>query len=186
MNDQTISSEFLENYQTFCANPLRGKVQIEEELYALQKVPGVRQIAFAKRADVLIVGTDPVKIKHPKEDVRAPVYLIGTFLIYLIRRREGRVWYADFRLKNVSHVINKCNMICMHPHMRIQSDVELQTTVADICISSGRFHIYEHIRRGEMHHAIRSIIDLLHSLGPNTPYLSVDNWPTVEEKHGWQ
>jgi hypothetical protein len=70
--------------------------------------------------------------------------------------------------------------------MTITLDDELDT-VAYICISEGRFPIYQYIRRGQLDAATELIINLLHSLGPGAAYKPLKEWPIARfwrKKHG--
>lgn len=172
----TANQEFIEKYLAFCSSPLRSRDDILADLSRLSALPMVKLMAFANESQVkstLMIGLKPLVIVDPKTNRE---HFIGNFIVYITRYREYPVWTANFRLVNLNPAVCEDGCQYYHPHMSTKPDSELDT-VAHICISEGRFPIYQYIRRGQLDAAMELIINLLHSLGPNAAFMPINEWP---------
>jgi len=179
---QSEQAAFLSQYMTFCANPLRGEVQLFTELRTLAALPFVVSLKFYNPF-TLMVGTESVVILHNHER-----YAIGEFIFFIRRRRIGRVWETGFRFLNVTHPmsddVGNNYFDCMHPHIAVEKYPAINTPTGMLCIARGQFGVYQYIRKGEIHFAVSRLWEILHMYGTGTPFSDVTNWPklTGEEK----
>jgi len=172
-------NEIINQYLQLCRNPLRSDEQVRQEYFALKHHPRVTNIGFSK--DVMVVGTDMITISYA-----GAVHEIGEFIVFIIRRQVGDYWDVDFRFRNVTHIRQRKIAItgkmdfCHHPHIAAAWDTLLASPNGRLCINSGQFGVYQHLRKGEMHHAIPLLIELLEIYPTGTAYLSVETWPIKE------
>lgn len=170
---------FLTKYTEFCWSPLRSEEAIRGDLARLMKLPMVKSLAFAddkKIRGTLMVGLEPLIIKDPDT---GRYHFIGNFIVYITRYRKYPEWAAGFRLVNLNPQYSGGKPTYFHPHMLINDDPEIGN-VADICISRGRFSIFQYIRKGQLDLAVELIANLLESLGPNTAYHHINKWPRAK------
>lgn len=165
-------------YVRFCHNPLphRGDAVVAEEfraLLALQHngIPFVQAVGFHS-PHTLMVGTKLVSITDPDTNI---VHDVGEFIIYLYRARKGRLYDTMFGFQNVTGKRAGYH----HPHVN-ERTIPGFGDLGMLCIQQGQFHIYQHLRSGEMHHATRLLIDILHTYNKNGPYHELENWPERE------
>lgn len=169
--------ELLLRYMYFCSNPLRDDEQITAEYEMLKSHPRVTGLAFY-RDDVLMIGIDEIILTE-----NGSKYLIGEFIIFLIRSRIENYWEVDFRFWNVSGCRMNEQTIYIHPHiLKTDPDGYLDCPNGKICISRGQFNVYQYLRRGEIHNAVPRLIEILETYPTGTAYHKASNWPLWEEK----
>lgn len=197
MKDMAVCPAFFAKYVELCWSPLRDTNTINEELIELLENPLVSHVAFydddCGLDDTLMVGTRSIIVYDSVYEVHR---YLGKFIIYLTRCRIDRHWSVEFNLVNIDSrpMLHEVDDVTgeswvskeypnPHPHMTTAEHL-IFGTVAKICIGSGRFQILQHLRKGELHHATTRIIDLLHTLGPDSAYLEVQYWPEYNpEEH---
>lgn len=167
-----IPEILVRQYLAFCSNPLRGEEQLRREFEVLAGLPKVKRVAFYN-PHTLIIGTTLVTIRHPEHGT---YHDVGEFLIFLIRKRVERAWEVTFRFNNVSGDIYG-NSGYHHPHITSTKYDGLDFDTGGLCIQKGRFHVYQHIRKGEIHLAVPLLIDILHTFTVDYPYHDLSNWP---------
>ena len=166
----TAEELMLEQYLAFCKNPLRDDITVANEYKYLMRLPGVQRVAFYSR-DILMVGTHCISLKDPETGF---VHSIGEFIIYLYRKRMGRVWDTGFCFENIRGTLHGYH----HPHINVSTVLDLGD-MGILCISRGQFHIYQHLRSGEMHIATQLLIDILKTYDQDRPFHGVENWPLL-------
>ena len=155
-------------YVQFCKNPLRDEKALAAEFEQLALLPKVTHIAL-RDPHTLMVGTSVISITEPKTDV---VYDVGEFIIYLYRQRQGRIWDTGFYFQNINGTVDGYH----HPHINVR-DVPGFGELGLLCIQRGQFHIYQHLRSGEMHFAVSLLIDVLQTYDGKGIYRPVEMWP---------
>jgi hypothetical protein len=173
----------LTQYIEFCASPLRDAASIEAEYAELKKNPFIKMVAFHK-PHILMLGTAPLII--PWDGVE---YEIGEFIIFLIRKREGRVWETGFRFANISHPVEFYDLegvnrgFCMHPHIISFNYDDIECTTGELCISSGQQVIYQSLRKGLVNKAFVHLWLALKMYGTGSSFCTINFWPQfLEEK----
>ena len=181
MNDASI--KFFANYNTLCQSPLRDAEMNRADATSLLAHSMITHVGFASllgnSMDTLVLSTRPVIITDKRSTTQ---HLIGEWLIYLIRKRTGRWWDARFHLYNPDGLRNHSGELHrMHPHMTCMTVNYLAHPVASLCITAGHFHIYQHIRKGELYAATTLLVDLLHHVQPGRefPDAELELWPTI-------
>jgi hypothetical protein len=183
MPKQSYTS-LLQQYQTFCANPLRGVAQVAKEYEELTHHPRVKNIGFYA-PDILMIGTDSIVVRSMGVD-----YEIGEMIIFFVRRQVNGYYNVDFRFINITHPIvvqvdadELPAVTNMHPHISasvITSPVYgLTPLTGKLCISHGQFDVQAAIRRGEMHVAVPRMIEILECYDEDNAYISVRFWPEL-------
>lgn len=171
--------DMLAQYIEFCASPLRNATEIEAELEELQKNPDVKYMAFHK-PHVLMIGT-PLLVIHWK----GIDYEIGEFIIFLTRKRDGRVWETGFRFANVTNSIELCDMegvvrdICIHPHICQDEYLDIGLHVGELCISNGQNIVYQSLRKGFINKAFVHLWAALKIYGTGKPFFKIEDWPSL-------
>jgi len=173
----------LEQYQRFCANPLRNDATLKEEFEALMRVEGITRVAFMDD-ETMVLGTELITMVGPKTH---KLYEIGEFLIFLFRKRKGRIWEVSFRFHNVTqtpsqrwkHDGSYYRTEYAHPHILIGDFPSIAVPTGTLCIQQGKFHVYQHLRKGEIHLAAPIFMQILNSYGPGRPYYPLGHWPKI-------
>lgn len=178
----TAQQDILAQYIEFCASPLRDIASIEAEFETLQRNPDVKFVAFHK-PHILMLGTSLLVI--PWEGTN---YEIGEFAIFLIRKREGRVWETGFRFANVTNAMvlfdgeGIARDLCMHPHMYTDRYNDIDIPVGELCISSGQHVIYQSLRRGLVNKAFTHLWATIQIYGTGRPYCEIEGWPLLHKE----
>ena len=170
------NSDVVEQYVAFCAGPLRDATQSRAEYEILVNHPDVTFVGF-HNPSVLMVGTPPIIIEHRHNE-----YLVGEFIIFLVRHRVGRVWEVDFRFFNVTNPLNsECGLphYYQHPHVLADSHPLIEGVAGRMCIQRGQQAVYQHIRQGKMHLAAPRLVTILRIYGTGNPYQGVEFWPKL-------
>lgn len=172
--DTTVTGTLVEQYVRLCRNPLphRGDDVVAQEFEELCALPHVQAVAFFN-PQTLMVGTDMISIKDPDSGL---IHNVGEFLIYQYRQRNGKIYDTLFAFQNVQGTRGGYH----HPHINVR-EVAGFGDLGQLCIQRGHFHIYQHLRSGEMHLSTKLLIDVLHTYNPGGPYHDLDNWPEREE-----
>jgi hypothetical protein len=176
---QTADALFIEKYVSFCASPLRGEEEIRDDLAKLIAQPMVKMLAFVDKnimRSTLMIGLNPLYLRNPETNL---LHFIGNFIVYVSRYRDYPVWVANFELVNLNPV-SRGDSVYYHPHM-LEDDRDYHK-VAYICISRGRYPIFQYIRKGELHFAMELITNLLYSLGPDAPFYDIRHWPLARRQ----
>jgi hypothetical protein len=183
MSQPSQEDDMILQYLYLCANPLRGDDEIMQEYEALKHHPRITSLGFL-RPDVLMVGTDEIIITYKNQK-----YLIGEFIIFLIRRQVECYWEVDFRFWNVTNPISFANddegnpvVNYVHPHITPANDDILGCSNGALCISQGQFGVFQYMRKGEMHLAAPRLIEILETYPTGTAYHDADNWPIYKPK----
>lgn len=174
-----VEEDVLLRYLYFCSNPLRGDEQVAVEYEMLKAHPRVTGVAFY-RNDVLMVGTDEIILRETGSK-----YVIGEFIIFLIRKRVGMYWEVDFRFWNITTTLTNddSGVVYIHPHIfKAVKDNPLDCPNGALCIQKGQFDVYQYIRRGEIHHAVPRLIEILETYPTGTAYREASNWPLWSKK----
>jgi hypothetical protein len=177
---KTADAVFVEKYVSFCASPLRDKGEIREDLAKLIAQPMVKILAFVDETimpSTLMVGLKTLFLRNPDTGL---VHYIGNFIVYITRYRDYPEWVANFELVNLNPTYRDQTPF-YHPHMREKEHSPLGK-VAQICISRGRYPIFQYIRKGELHFAMELIINLLQSLGPDVAFYNIKHWPLARRQ----
>lgn len=175
----SAEEDVLRQYLTFCASPLRTEQSIKDEYQQLLRNPDVTHVAFHK-PHILMVGTKSVVIENNKKD-----YEIGEFILFLTRKREGRVWETGFRFANVTNPICEFNgqhvleTIIMHPHIMGFKYDDIALSVGELCIANGQLPIYQALRKGYINTAVSHLMVVLHTYGTGVPFRPVEYWTQI-------
>lgn len=179
MQSLVSDADICRKYITLCANPLRPNSQVISEYEQLKAHPRVNTVGFLD--DVLMVGTDNISIIY-----QGVQYLIGEFVIFILRRQVANYWEVNFRFWNVTHPVwlssshGKADICVPHPHILPAQDSVLDCPNGILCMTRGQFSIYQYIRKGEIHKAVPLLIEILEIYPTDQPYLDVTNWPVWE------
>lgn len=171
------TSQVKERYIAFCRNPLphRQADEVGREFDTLCSLPEVTAVAFSSKHSFM-VGTSKIFLTDPATQRE---HLIGEFLIHLYRKRDGRVWDVMYGFENVTNVLLGYH----HPHIS-NREIPGIGNLGILCIQQGQFHIYQHMRSGEMHLATKLLIDVLKTYNPGNPHLCVSNWTKAKRQGG--
>tara|TARA_B100000508_G_scaffold91084_1_gene70973 strand:- start:6280 stop:6807 length:528 start_codon:yes stop_codon:yes gene_type:complete len=171
-----VTDEELERYLTLCRNPLRNDAVVASERAQLFSLPEVTAVGF-KDEHTLLVGTSMISLTDPETKL---VHNVGEFIIYLYRQRVGKIWDSGFAFENISGTQNGRNNNYHHPHIN-NREIPGIGKLGILCIQQGHFHVYQHLRSGEMHLATKLLIDILNTYNLRGPYLPLDHWPLKGE-----
>jgi hypothetical protein len=155
-------------YIKYCRNPFRKSDIVSTEFDELLIIPEVQHIAFHNE-DILMIGTSLISITHPQSN---HVHDIGEFIIYLYRHRAGRIWETGFCFENIRGTIKDFH----HPHISSKEVLDLGD-MGILCIQKGHFHIYQHIRSGDIPTAVKLLLQVLHTYTMRGPFLPLESWP---------
>ncbi|MEN9920755.1 MAG: hypothetical protein RL538_648 [Candidatus Parcubacteria bacterium] len=178
-----MSTNFLAQYQEFCASPLRTKEDVAAEFEELRRNANITQFVFHK-PHILAIKTKPLFISWEGVD-----YEIGEFVIFFIRKREGRVWETGFRISNVTGAIldenqDEKEMGCyVHPHVILSDYEDISFPVGELCISEGQYVIYQSLRKGFVNKAFSHLWRALQTYGTGQPFLPLENWPHASREN---
>jgi hypothetical protein len=161
-------SEERQRYIQYCKNPFRNSKIVSAEFDELLTIPEVQYIAF-RNADILMIGTSLISITHPQTN---HVHDIGEFIIYLYRCRAGRIWETGFCFQNIRGTVEGFH----HPHISTKKVIDLGN-VGILCIQKGHFHIYQHMRNGDIPTAVRLLLQVLHTYTMRGPFKHLESWP---------
>lgn len=104
---------------------------------------------------------------------------IGSFFIFLVRKRIERMWTVDFRFINESGKIDHCH----HPHIADSEFPTINMQTGRYCIREGQHGIYQAIREARIVDAMTQLIEILHleNMHQGMPYKPIGNWPIAEK-----
>lgn len=159
-------------YLRFCANPLRDAATVATEFDLLCAVPGIERIAFLNE-HTLVLGTRHIVIYDPETRTHRDV---GEFLIFIRRYYENPTWDVAFRFQNITRDLYG-NSGYMHPHIVYSDYDKIPTPTGGLCIQRGRYHIFQHIRRGEIYLVAPLLLEILDTYNMHGPYHELYNWP---------
>ena len=174
-NEQVVLQQYLE----FCASPLRTEQSIKDEYQQLLRNPDVTHVAFHK-PHILMVGTKTIVITS--NDIE---YEVGEFILFLIRKRVGRVWETRLRFANMLHPPHEFNgkhvleTIIMHPHIMGVEDSDIDFPTGELCIASGQLPIYQSLRKGYINTAVAHLMVVLRTYGTGAPLRTIEHWPQI-------
>lgn len=181
MDKKDVERMLRVQYLHFCKSPLRSHKQILEEYEELKAHPRVTNLGFLK-PHILMVGTDKIIINS-----NGIKYLIGEFIIFLIRKENKGYFEVDFRFQNVTNPVTDLggvdgySPVYMHPHIVAGESGELGCANGPLCISKGQFGIYQHLRKGEIYQATDQLIRILEIYPTGKAYHEVWYWPQLKE-----
>ncbi len=174
---ETSPGKSLQEYLDFTASPTRDRANRTEDFKKLLQLPGL--IDFGTNGkNTLIAQTEVVTIVDEETDLE---HEIGSFLIYIIRERHGRMWTVDFRYENTTQVVDGC----MHPHILVSEYVSIPRPTGWLCIKQGQHGVYQAIREARIPDALEQLIDILYIYqcsGQNRPFRKIANWPVVGDE----
>lgn len=170
--DQIAVETELDRYLAFCKNPLRDDTVVTEEFRQLISLPQVTGLGYLNE-HTMLVATTAISLTDPDTD---KVHDIGEFLIYLYRQRMHRIWETGFAFENVTRTRKGTNGVYDHPHIS-RRDIPTLGNLGILCIQRGHFHVYQHLRSGELHLATEMCLEILNTYDKGAPYLKLPKWP---------
>jgi hypothetical protein len=156
-------------YLSYCKNPFRNDEIVSGEFDELLAIPAVTHVAFHTDDNILMIGTSLISISNPDT---GGLHDIGEFIIYLYRSREGRIWNTAFCFQNTHGLVEHYH----HPHIS-KANLTGVGEVGMLCIQRGQFHIYQHLRNGEIPTAVNLLIEILKTYTKSGPFKALESWP---------
>ena len=176
--DTSSDLSHIDLYLKFTKSPTRNRKMRREDYEQLSQQPGLISFGTTAGHDVLIAETEVITIIDPVTKIE---HEIGSFLIYITRVRQGRVWSVNFRFENTTRIVEDC----MHPHIKVSEYSLIPRKTGWLCIKDGQHGIYQAIREARIPDAIRQLINILYTYQDNRhgfPFKKVSNWPILGKK----
>lgn len=170
--EETSNEVAIEEYLTFTASPTRDRGTRKNDFQKISQLQGLVDFGTNGK-NILIAQTEVITIVDPGTKKE---HEIGSFLIYVIRARHGRMWTVEFRFENTTRIVGEC----MHPHIRVSEYKGISRKTGYLCIQRGQHGVYQAIREARIPDALSQLIDILYMFH-SRPFLSVSHWPIVGE-----
>lgn len=171
-----------ERYANFAVSPLKTRAEVNESFDKLLHVPGIVSVEFHED-DILMLGTEDIIIQYPPHN---SWHSVGNFIIFIVRYYANDYWNVAFRFFNASNQLYGFGFgapgdVYLHPHIITTTYDLIEAPTGKLCIVDGYHHIYQRIRRGEIHLAAPLLLQVLRTYDRHGEYISLTNWETVWE-----